>query len=487
MKLMRDLLYGVSIKKINGSTNVLVKEIVFDSRLANAENVFVALMGVQADGHDFIPQVIEKGCTNIVCEKIPNNTTNGINFIEVENTHSALGIMAANFYDNPSSKLKLVGITGTNGKTTSTALLHSLFTKLGYKAGLLSTVVNKIGSKLTPSTHTTPNPIELNRLLKYMVDEGCDYCFMEVSSHAIHQKRIAGLQFTGAAFTNISHDHLDYHKTFAEYLKAKKAFFDSLPKSSFALTNNDDKNGLVMTQNTAAKIYTYGLKSVSDFKCKVIENQFSGLFVSIDNTEVWTKLIGNFNAYNLLVVYAIAILLQQDKNEVLKYISELESVEGRFQFEISSKGIVTIVDYAHTPDALENVLKTINNIRTNNETLITVIGCGGDRDKSKRPAMAKIACQLSDKVIFTSDNPRSEDPEVILHDMEEGIGGEFFRKTSKITDRKEAIKMAISLAQKGDIILVAGKGHEKYQEIKGVRHDFDDKKVIHELIKLFEK
>ncbi|MEO9258333.1 MAG: UDP-N-acetylmuramoyl-L-alanyl-D-glutamate--2,6-diaminopimelate ligase [Crocinitomicaceae bacterium] len=486
MKIAREILYGVSITEVIGSTAFEIEKIVFDSRQATKGTLFVAIVGVTSDGHDYISQAIKQGCTAIICEKKVEEIA-GVNYIIVNNSHKALGIIASNFYDSPSTELKLVGITGTNGKTTTVTLLHDLFMGLGYKTGLLSTVVNKIGNESIPSTHTTPNPVELNSLLRDMVDAGCDYCFMEVSSHAIHQHRIAGLKFAGGVFTNITHDHLDYHKTLKEYIQAKKAFFDELPSDAFALTNNDDKNGLVMVQNTKAKISTYGLKSISDFKLKVLENQFSGLLISIDKIEMWSKLIGDFNAYNLLVVYAVATLLGQEQDVVLTEMSKLESVEGRFQYDISKTGIIAIVDYAHTPDALENVLKTIESIRTKNETLYTIIGCGGDRDKTKRPEMAKIACEYSDKVILTSDNPRSEEPEAILQDMQKGVGGEHFRKTTTISDRKEAIKMAVSTAQKGDIILVAGKGHEKYQEIKGVKHDFDDKVVIHELLKIFEK
>jgi UDP-N-acetylmuramoyl-L-alanyl-D-glutamate--2,6-diaminopimelate ligase len=383
--------------------------------------------------------------------------------------------------------LKLVGVTGTNGKTTTTTLLFNLYTKLGYHCGLLSTVVNKIGDKNIPSTHTTPDPVSLNALLAQMVNEGCSHCFMEVSSHAIHQHRITGLSFVGGVFTNITHDHLDYHKTFAEYITVKKAFFDNLGKDAFALTNVDDKNGMVMLQNTAASKHSYSLKSPADFKVKVIENQFSGLVLNINGIEIWTRLIGDFNAYNLLAVYSVSQLLGEDSTEVLTAISTLESVEGRFQYFQSDTGIIAIVDYAHTPDALENVLKTIANIRTKNETVYTVIGCGGDRDKTKRPEMAAIACERSDKVILTSDNPRSEDPNTILDEMMVGVEGQYFKKTLSIVDRAQAIKTAVSMAEKGDIILVAGKGHEKYQEIKGVKHDFDDMLITKDLFKKLEK
>jgi UDP-N-acetylmuramoyl-L-alanyl-D-glutamate--2,6-diaminopimelate ligase len=405
----------------------------------------------------------------------------------VKDSSEALAKMASNFYDRPSAKLKLVGVTGTNGKTTTTTLLHKLYTKLGYHCGLLSTVVNRIGDREIPSTHTTPDPVSLNALLAEMVADGCSHCFMEVSSHAVHQKRIGGLDFTGAVFTNITHDHLDYHKTFAEYIRVKKSYFDGLNSNAFALTNADDKNGMVMLQNTAAQKHTYALKSPADFKVKVLENQFSGLVLSLNGIEVWTRLIGDFNAYNLLAVFAVSQLLGDDATEVMTVISQLESVEGRFEYLKSEGGITAIVDYAHTPDALENVLKTIANIRTKNETVITVVGCGGDRDRAKRPQMVEIACEMSDKVILTSDNPRSEDPMDILNEMEAGVPGLHFKKVLSIVDRAQAIKTAVSMAEKGDIILIAGKGHEKYQEIKGVKHDFDDLQITREMFHKLEK
>jgi UDP-N-acetylmuramoyl-L-alanyl-D-glutamate--2,6-diaminopimelate ligase len=482
-KIIKDILYGVSIVSVKGNMDTAVDAVVFDSRLAKPGVVFVAIEGTTVDAHNFIPQVIEQGCTTIIAQKeveVPEN----VNLIVVNDTAKALGIMSSNFFDNPSQQLKLVGITGTNGKTTTTTLLHKLFMELGHKSGLLSTVVNKIGNEEIPSTHTTPDPVALNELLYRMVEEGCEYCFMEVSSHSVSQHRIAGLEFAGAAFTNISHDHLDYHGTFKAYIEAKKGFFDMLPANAFALTNVDDKNGMVMLQNTKAKKYQYALKTPADFKAKVIENQFSGLVVNMAGTELWSRLIGDFNAYNLLTVYAISQLLEQDKIEVLTILSNLESVEGRFEYIRSNGGITAIVDYAHTPDALENVLKTIANIRTKNETVFTVVGCGGDRDKAKRPVMAKIACELSDKVIITSDNPRSEEPEIIIEEMLAGVEGQYFKKTLSIQDRAQAIKTACAMAEPGDIILIAGKGHEKYQEIKGVKHDFDDMKTVKEL---FEK
>ncbi len=410
-----------------------------------------------------------------------------VTIIVTENTSKSLALAATNFYDHPSKKLKLVGVTGTNGKTTTTTLLFNLYTKLGFHCGLLSTVVNKIGDQAIASTHTTPDPVSLNALLAQMVEDGCSHCFMEVSSHAVHQHRVTGLDFAGGVFTNITHDHLDYHKTFAEYINVKKAFFDHLSADAFALTNVDDKNGMVMLQNTKAEKHTYALKSPADFKVKVIENQFSGLVLNMNGVELWTRLIGDFNAYNLLAVFAVSQLLGEDTTEVMTVLSNLESVEGRFEYFQSTSGITAIVDYAHTPDALENVLKTVANIRTKNETVYTVVGCGGDRDKAKRPQMAAIACEMSDKVILTSDNPRSEDPAVILDEMMAGVEGQHFKKTLSILDREQAIKTAVSMAEKGDIILIAGKGHEKYQEIKGVKHDFDDMQITIDLFKKLEK
>ena len=471
---------------VKGTTDVNANAIVFDSRKANENSIFVAIKGTAVDGHDFISPVIEKGCKIIVAEQ-EVEVSDEVTLIVTDNTQKALAIMATNFYDHPSAKLKLVGVTGTNGKTTTTTLLFNLFSKLGHKCGLLSTVVNKIGDKDIVATHTTPDPVALNELLNQMVEEGCSHCFMEVSSHAVHQHRITGLKFTGGVFTNITHDHLDYHKTFQEYIRVKKTFFDNLPADAFSLVNVDDKNGMVMLQNTKASKYSFALKSPADFKVKVLENQFSGLVLNLCGTEVWSRLIGDFNAYNLVAVYAVSELLGEDKLEVLTVLSNLESVEGRFQYTTSDKGITAIVDYAHTPDALENVLKTIDNIRTKNETVYTVVGCGGDRDKAKRPKMAGIACEMSDKVIITSDNPRSEDPKVIIEEMMEGVEGLHFKKTLSIEDREQAIKTAVSMAEKGDIILIAGKGHEKYQEIKGVKHHFDDMETVTNLFKKLEK
>ena len=485
-RILKDILTGIELLQVKGSLEIETNALVFDSRKVQPGNVFFAIRGFAVDGHNFIPQVIESGCNIIVSEE-SFEAKEGTTLLVVNSTSQALGQMASNFYDRPSEKLKLVGVTGTNGKTTTTTLLFNLFKGLGYHCGLLSTVVNKIGDRDVPSTHTTPDPVSLNALLAEMVNDGCSHCFMEVSSHAVHQHRVEGLYFTGGVFTNITHDHLDYHKTFSEYIRVKKAFFDGLPSGAFALTNVDDKNGSVMLQNTQASKYSFALKSPADFKAKVLENQFSGLVLSIQGTELWTRLIGDFNAYNLLAVYAVSQLLGEESTEVMTELSKLESVEGRFQYFKSDTDITAIVDYAHTPDALENVLKTIKNIRTKNETVFTVVGCGGDRDKTKRPKMAEIACVMSDKVILTSDNPRTEDPNSILEEMMVGVPGQHFKKVLSILDREQAIKTAISMAEPGDILLVAGKGHEKYQEINGVKHDFDDLKTTIELFKKLEK
>jgi UDP-N-acetylmuramoyl-L-alanyl-D-glutamate--2,6-diaminopimelate ligase len=483
---LEEILNRCNVISIAGPKNPSIENIVFDSRKAGENTVFVAIKGTQVDGHQYINQVVDKGCTCVVVEE-EVILADHITVVRVANTSECLGLMAASFYGNPSADLKLVGITGTNGKTTTATLLHKVFTKLGYKVGLLSTVVNKIGGEEVPSTHTTPDPVSLNALLAEMVSQGCEYCFMEVSSHSVVQHRITGLSFTGGVFTNITHDHLDYHGSFKEYIKAKKGFFDALPTGAFALTNVDDKNGNIMLQNTLAHKYGYALKTPTDFKAKIIENQFSGLVLNVDGNELWTKLIGAFNAYNLLAIYGVGVLLGQDKIELLTVLSNLESVVGRFQQIRSTTGITAIVDYAHTPDALENVLQTIASIRTKNENVLTVVGCGGDRDKAKRPKMAAVACELSDKVIITSDNPRSEEPEQIIKEMMEGVEGQFFNKTLSITDREQAIKTACVMAQPGDIILIAGKGHENYQEIKGVKHPFDDLKIVTNLFEKLEK
>jgi UDP-N-acetylmuramoyl-L-alanyl-D-glutamate--2,6-diaminopimelate ligase len=478
MRYLSDILEGLAFTELQGSADVEISAVVFDSRKVEPGCLFVAVKGTAVDGHEYIEQAIKDGAIAVICEDLPAHVTGEVDFLMVANSAKALGIVSANFYDNPSDKLKLVGVTGTNGKTTIATLLYKLFRDLGYKCGLLSTVENQVNGKIIPSTHTTPDPVELNKLLDEMVAQGCDYCFMEVSSHAIAQHRIAGLSFSGGIFSNLTHDHLDYHKTFDIYLKAKKAFFDELPKSAFALTNNDDKNGNVMLQNTKAHKKTYGLKSMADYKAKILENQFGGLLLQIEGEDVWFKMVGTFNAYNLLAVYGTAMLLEQDRAKVLTGLSKLSGAEGRFDYIVATNKVIGIVDYAHTPDAVQNVLSTIHDIRKGNEKVITVIGCGGDRDKAKRPIMAKTACEWSDKVILTSDNPRSEDPAQIIRDMEAGVDSAFKRFTLSIADRREAIKTACMLAQPGDIILLAGKGHEKYQEINGVKNHFDDKEEL---------
>lgn len=487
MIILKDILYKVAIEAVKGSTDIAINKMEFDSRNIEANDIFVAIRGTISNGHDFIEKAIGLGATVIVCDTLPENITDGITYIQVKDTNDALAFMAANYFGNPSAKLKLVGITGTNGKTTIASLLYQLYKKAGFKVGLLSTVKILVDDIEYKATHTTPDSITINHYLNEMVEAGVEYCFMEVSSHGIHQKRTEALHFVGGVFTNLSHDHLDYHPTFAEYRDVKKSFFDNLPKSAFALSNIDDKNGSVMLQNTTAKKLTYALKSYADYKAQILENQLSGLLLKINGNEVWVKLIGTFNAYNLLAIYGTAVELGMESLEVLRLLSDLESVSGRFQFIVSSSNITAIVDYAHTPDALENVLKTINDIRTKNEQLITVVGCGGNRDKAKRPIMAGIATELSDKAILTSDNPRNEDPEVIINEMEQGIAAQNFKKSLSITDRKQAIKTACQLAQPNDIILIAGKGHETYQEIQGVRHDFDDMKTVTELLNQLNK
>lgn len=483
MKLLSDILYKVRLEEVVGSTHMAITSVEFDSRKVKKGSLFVATIGTAVDGHNYIQKAIELGAIAIVCEHIPEQRDENVSYVKVTDSGYALGVIACNFYDNPSEKLKLVGVTGTNGKTTTVTLLFNLFKAMGYSVGLLSTVQNKINNTVIPSTHTTPDALSLNALLHEMVEQSCEFVFMEVSSHAVVQNRIAGISFAGGVFSNITHDHLDYHKTFDEYIRAKKRFFDLLPNSAFALVNKDDKNGMVMMQNTRAKKNTYALQTVADFKCRIIENHLNGLLLNIDNQELWVKLIGTFNAYNVLAVYATAILLKQDKTNILTSLSNLNSVEGRFQYVKSPNGVIGIVDYAHTPDALKNVLETIKDIRTGNEQVITLVGCGGDRDSAKRPVMAAIACEYSNRVILTSDNPRSEDPEEILNQMQKGINPVDAKKTLRISDRREAIKTACSLSNKGDIILIAGKGHEKYQEIKGVKHDFDDLEILKETIK----
>ncbi|MBN2597259.1 UDP-N-acetylmuramoyl-L-alanyl-D-glutamate--2,6-diaminopimelate ligase [Labilibaculum sp.] len=481
---INELFGSVNIQSIKGRRDVEVNEIHFDSRRVKHGDLFVACRGTMSDGHDFIDAAVEMGAKVVVCEELPDSSTSETTFIVVEDSSAALSQIAHNFYNKPTENIQLVGVTGTNGKTTIATLLYDLFRKLGYKVGLLSTVCNYVNEREIKATHTTPDALQLNALLAEMVEAGCEYCFMEVSSHAIDQKRVGALNYKGGIFTNITHDHLDYHKTFDAYLKVKKAFFDQLGKKSFAITNADDKNGKLMLQNMKGHKFTYSTRSFADYRCQILEKHFTGMLLEMDGAEIWTNFIGEFNAHNLLAVYGTARLLNQDKDEVLRGISELKSVDGRFESIISEDGIMAIVDYAHTPDALKNVLETIDALRTGNEQVITVVGAGGDRDKTKRPLMAKISAELSDKVILTSDNPRSEDPDQIIKDMKEGVTANNTRKVLAITDRKEAIRTACMLAKKDDIILVAGKGHEDYQEIKGIKHHFDDKEIIKEIFKL---
>lgn len=486
-KVLKDILYGVAVHTVYGSTQTVVNHITFDSRNVKENTLFVAQRGTVVDGHKFIDKAIDLGSTTIICEQLPEKLIENITYVQVNNSNSALAIIASNFYDNPSRKIKLIGVTGTNGKTTVATLLYNLFRKSGYRVGLLSTVKIVVDETEYVATHTTPDSVSINHYLKSMVDARVEYCFMEVSSHGIHQKRTEGLQFAGGIFTNLSHDHLDYHNSFAEYRNVKKQFFDTLPKQAFALVNIDDKNGQFMLQNTKAKKVTYAQKTLADFKAKILESRFSGLLLNIDGSEVWVKLIGNFNAYNLLAIYSTAIILGLEKIEVLRLLSDLENVSGRFEYFISDGGITTIVDYAHTPDALKNVLETINSIRTGNEKLITVMGCGGDRDKRKRPKMGNIASMLSNQVIFTSDNPRTENPQTIIHDIEQGVAPENYSKTLSILDREQAIKTAGKFANSGDIVLIAGKGHETYQEINGQKSEFDDFKKAKSILKELQK
>ncbi len=478
MKSLVDLLRNVTVKHIQGASDIGISGISYDSREITAGSLFFAVKGTRVDGHGFIEKVVESGAVAVVCENLPESTNNNTTYIKVADSSFASGIIASNWFDNPSEKLKLIGITGTNGKTTTVTLLFNLFSQLGYHTGLISTILNRIDNEIIPSTHTTPDAINLNHLLNHMVKEGCSYCFMEVSSHAIVQNRIAGLHFAGGVFSNITHDHLDFHKTFDEYLKAKKRFFDELPSTAFALTNVDDRNGLVMLQNTKATRHTYSFTKMADFKGRIIEAPLDGLHLDLDGNELWCRLVGRFNGYNLMAVYAASVLLEQDPLEVLTILSNLESVEGRFDYIKSAQGIIGIVDYAHTPDALQNVLETINQLRTGNEMLITVVGCGGDRDKSKRPVMARIAARLSDRVILTSDNPRSEVPEQIISEMLAGVEKEYARNVQNITDRHDAIRIACAMTRNNDVILIAGKGHEKYQEVNGVKLPFDDKEIL---------
>ncbi|MES2796492.1 MAG: UDP-N-acetylmuramoyl-L-alanyl-D-glutamate--2,6-diaminopimelate ligase [Bacteroidota bacterium] len=477
-QILKNILNNISIEAVIGSTDIEIEALQIDSRKVEEGHLFFAIKGTQTDGHQYISQVIEKGAKAVICEVFPEITTPNITYIQVKDSGEALGWAASNFYNNPSKKLKLVGVTGTNGKTTNVTLLFNLFRKLGYSTGLLSTVQNQINEKIVPATHTTPDPINLNNLLAEMVKTGCSHCFMEVSSHAVVQHRITGLSFAGGIFTNITHDHLDFHETFDNYIKAKKGFFDNLPKDAFALVNRDDKRGMVMVQNTKAAVKTFSLDTIADFKGKILSDSMFGLQMQINGIEIHFKLIGTFNAYNLLGVYGAAVLLEEDSEEVLTQLSGLDTAPGRFQQIIGPNELVGIVDYAHTPDALENVLKTIKNLRQGNEQIITVVGCGGNRDATKRPIMAEIACKFSNKVILTSDNPRFEDPAEILEQMRKGVPPIDFKKTKIIQDRKEAIKTAVEMASPTDIILVAGKGHETYQDIRGVKHHFDDTEEV---------
>ncbi len=484
---LQDILYKVHLKQVHGSTDIDVAAIEIDSRKVSAGCIFVAIRGAKTDGHHFIEKAVSEGAIAIVCEEIPASFSDTVTYLQVNNAQEAVAYMANNFYGEPSKKIKLVGVTGTNGKTTIATVLFKLFTQLGYKCGLISTVQNQVADKIIPATHTTPDAVSLNALLNQMYEEGCSHVFMECSSHAIHQHRITGLHFTGGLFSNITHDHLDYHKTFEEYIRVKKRFFDELPSSAFAISNSDDKRGEVMLQNTHAKKYLYSLKTTASFKGKILENALTGLVMLVNDKEVHFRLIGEFNAYNLLAVYGAAVCLGEESETALTALSLLSGAEGRFDYSISSGLVIGIVDYAHTPDALENVLMTIKKLRKGHEQIITVVGCGGDRDKAKRPIMAQTACDLSDRVILTSDNPRSEDPSAILHDMEQGLTSAAKRKYISIVDRKEAIKTAVSFANREDIILVAGKGHEKYQDIKGVKYAFDDKEILREMFELLGK
>lgn len=487
MPALKGLLTALQPIRVSGPPDVEVSGLTFDSRKAAPGMVFFAIRGVQADGHDFIPQAVAAGAAAVVCEQLPAQTAPSATYVQVADAAEAMGLMAAAFYEHPSRKLKLVGVTGTNGKTTCVTLLHKLFRELGYHVGLLSTVQNQIDETVIPATHTTPDAISLNALLARMVQAGCRYCFMEVSSHALVQHRVTGLSFAGGIFTNITHDHLDYHGSFDQYIRAKKLFFDGLGPAAFALVNADDKRGAVMLQNTKAKTYSYSLRSVTDFRARILDNSIQGLQLEVDGREVWCKLIGTFNAYNLLAVYGAAVLLGEDPDEVLTILSSLTSAAGRFDYIVSDSRITGIVDYAHTPDALQNVLQTIRQIRRPDQQVITVVGCGGNRDAAKRPVMADIACQLSDRVILTSDNPRFEEPQEILSQMQQGVKAADLKKTLTVVDRREAIKTACMLADPDDIILVAGKGHETYQEVKGVKTDFDDKQVLQEMFRMLGK
>lgn len=487
MRILKDILYNVALQSVQGTTDVRINSIQYDSRKVDKNDVFIAIKGMHSDGHLFIEKAIENGASVIVAEFLPENKIKNITYVEVESSSLALAFMAANFYQHPSENLKLIGITGTNGKTTVASLLYNLFKAAGYKVGLISTVKIMVGDTSFSTSHTTPDSLVINSYLKQMNAIGVEFCFMEVSSHGIHQHRSAGLTFEGGIFTNLSHDHLDYHSSFAEYRDVKKSFFDDLPKTAFALTNVDDKNGQIMLQNTKAKTYNYALKSYADYRTQILENHFKGLLLKINDNEIWVKLIGSFNAYNLTAVFACADILGLEKDELLRLMSTLENVSGRFEYFVTTNNITVVVDYAHTPDALKNVLHTINDIRAKNELLISVVGCGGDRDKTKRPKMGHIASALSSKVIFTSDNPRSENPESIISEMEQGVEPQNFMKVMAIINRKQAIKAACQLANANDIILVAGKGHETYQEINGVRSEFNDYEVAMECLNQLQK
>jgi len=487
VKLLKDILYRVRLEQVVGSTNVAVERIAFDSRNVAPFTAFVATRGTQVDGHDYITKAVEGGANAIICEVLPTEQKEGVTYVRVADAASTLGIMAANFFDLPAKQLKLVGITGTNGKTSVATLLFRLFRALGHKCGLISTVEIRIGTRTIPSTHTTPDAVRLNELLAEMISDGVTYCFMEVSSHSVVQERIAGLRFTAGVFTNITHDHLDYHGSFAEYIKAKKRFFDQLPSDAFALVNADDANGSVMLQNTKASKHSFGVRSMADHRARIIENQLTGLHLNIDGHDMYSRLIGEFNASNLLAVYTTAILLGEAPINVLTALSDLQPPVGRFQVVRSTGGVVGIVDYAHTPDALKNVLSTINDVCSENGNVITVVGCGGDRDRAKRPVMARIATELSSHIVLTSDNPRTEEPMAILNEMREGVAEGDRDRVWVNSDRREAIRQAVGMAKPGDVVLLAGKGHETYQEINGVKHPFDDVAVLKETLELLHK
>ena len=485
MRFLEDILASVKVKNVIGQIdNVKIADIQFDSRVTSIDSVFVAVKGLLSDGHDYISKLEEDGVKAFVVNSLPVKMKDGVVYVEVDDTSKALGEMASEFFDHPSTEIKVVGVTGTNGKTTVATLLYNLFIELGYSVGLISTVENIINGEIIPATHTTPDAVSLHKLMKQMLDKGCTHCFMEVSSHALHQDRISGVDFDGALFTNISHDHLDYHKTFDEYIKVKKKFFDNLPNKAFSIVNTDDKRGRVMVQNTVSSVHTYSLKGVSDFKGKVVSNTLHGLELEVNNVPVWFRLLGEFNAYNLVLVFGTASLLGENEEDVLQVLSMLAPANGRFEQYVGPNKTVGVIDYAHTPDALENVLKTLHALREGNENIITIVGCGGNRDKDKRPLMGGIAAKYSDKVIFTSDNPRDENPLEILEEINAGVTISFKKKVLTIVNRREAIKTGVMLANKGDIILLAGKGHETYQEIKGVKHAFDDKKELQEVFKL---